>query len=137
LGLFEAGAPSQRPLGGKFELLGSAEHRAIARQAVRESLVLLKNDSGVLPISPKARVLVLGEGADNLPKQSGGWTLNWQGTGLKASDFPHAQSIWSGLREQIQAAGGQAELAADGKYKTKPDVAIFVYGEDPYAEFQG
>ena len=137
LGLFEAGAPSQRPLGGKFELLGSAEHRAIARQAVRESLVLLKNDSGVLPISPKARVLVLGEGADNLPKQSGGWTLNWQGTGLKASDFPHAQSIWSGLREQIQAAGGQAELAADGKYKSKPDVAIFVYGEDPYAEFQG
>ncbi|UZW60846.1 glycoside hydrolase family 3 protein [Lysobacter enzymogenes] len=137
LGLFEAGAPSKRPLGGKFELLGSAEHRAIARQAVRESLVLLKNDSGVLPIAPKSRVLVLGDGADNVAKQAGGWTLNWQGTGLKPSDFPHAQSIWAGLREQIQAAGGSAELSKDGRYATKPDVAIFVFGEDPYAEFQG
>lgn len=137
LGLFEAGAPSKRPLGGKFELLGSPEHRAIARQAVRESLVLLKNDGGVLPIAPNSRVLVLGDGADNVAKQSGGWTLNWQGTGLKPSDFPHAQSIWAGLREQIQAAGGSAELAVDGKYANKPDVAIFVFGEDPYAEFQG
>lgn len=137
LGLFEAGVPSQRPLGGKFEVLGSAEHRAIARQAVRESLVLLKNDVGVLPIAPKSRVLVLGDGADNVAKQSGGWTLNWQGTGLKPSDFPHAQSIWAGLREQIQAAGGSAELSKDGQYAGKPDVAIFVYGEDPYAEFQG
>lgn len=137
LGLFEAGAPSKRPLGGKFELLGSPEHRAIARQAVRESLVLLKNDDRVLPISPKERVLVLGDGADNIAKQSGGWTLNWQGTGLKPSDFPNAQSIWTGLREQIEAAGGHAELAVDGKYKDKPDVAIYVYGEDPYAEFQG
>ena len=137
LGMFEAGLPSKRPLGGKFELLGSPEHRAVARQAVRESLVLLKNDTSVLPISPKSRVLVVGEGADNFMKQAGGWTLNWQGTGLKASDFPHAQTIWGGLNEQIQAAGGHAELAKDGKYTTKPDVAIVVYGEDPYAEFQG
>lgn len=137
LGLFEAGLPSKRPLGGKFELLGSPEHRAIARQAVRESLVLIKNETGVLPISPRKRVLVAGDGADNLLKQAGGWTLNWQGTGLKPSDFPNAQSIWKGLQEQITAAGGQAELSPDGSFKDKPDVAIVVYGEDPYAEFQG
>lgn len=137
LGLFEAGAPSKRPLGGKFELLGSPEHRAVARQAVRESLVLLKNQRGLLPLRPQQRILVAGDGADDIAKQSGGWTLNWQGTGLKPADFPNAQSIWSGLRERIQAAGGQAELAVDGQYKNKPDVAIVVYGEDPYAEFQG
>lgn len=137
LGLFEAGRPSQRPLGGKFELLGSPAHRAVARQAVRESLVLLKNDAATLPISPKARVLVVGAAADDVARQSGGWTLNWQGTGLKPADFPNAQSIWSGLREQIQAGGGEAELSADGRYARKPDVAIYVYGEEPYAEFQG
>ncbi|MBX9401224.1 exo 1,3/1,4-beta-D-glucan glucohydrolase [Lysobacter sp. BMK333-48F3] len=137
LGLFEAGKPSQRPLGGKFELLGSPAHRAVARQAVRESLVLLKNDAATLPISPKARVLVVGAAADDVARQSGGWTLNWQGTGLKPADFPNAQSIWSGLREQIQAGGGEAELSADGRHARKPDVAIYVYGEEPYAEFQG
>ncbi|MGO1002548.1 glycoside hydrolase family 3 N-terminal domain-containing protein [Lysobacter sp. CA196] len=137
LGLFEAGAPSKRPLGGKFELLGSPKHRAVARQAVRESLVLLKNRGGLLPLRPQQRILVVGDGADDIAKQSGGWTLNWQGTGLKPADFPNAQSIWSGLRERIQAAGGQVELAVDGQYKNKPDVAIVVYGEDPYAEFQG
>ncbi|WP_064748032.1 glycoside hydrolase family 3 protein [Lysobacter antibioticus] len=137
LGLFEAGKPSQRPLGGKFELLGSPAHRAVARQAVRESLVLLKNEGETLPISPKARVLVVGAAADDVARQSGGWTLNWQGTGLKPSDFPHAQSIWAGLREQIQAGGGEAELSVDGRYRRKPDVAVYVYGEEPYAEFQG
>lgn len=137
LGLFEAGKPSTRPLGGKFELLGAPEHRAIARQAVRESLVLLKNQDGVLPLAPKQRVLVAGDGADDLGKQSGGWTLNWQGTGTKRSDYPNADSIWDGLKQQVTAAGGSAELAIDGRYRTKPDVAVVVVGENPYAEFQG
>jgi beta-glucosidase len=137
LGLFEAGKPSTRPLGGKFELLGAPEHRAIARQAVRESLVLLKNQDGVLPLAPKQRVLVAGDGADDLGKQSGGWTLNWQGTGTKRADYPNADSIWDGLKQQVTAAGGSAELAVDGRYRTKPDVAVVVFGENPYAEFQG
>ena len=137
LGLFEAGKPSTRPLGGKFELLGAPEHRAIARQAVRESLVLLKNQDGVLPLAPKQRVLVAGDGADDLGKQSGGWTLNWQGTGTKRADYPNADSIWDGVKQQVTAAGGSAELAIDGKYRTKPDVAVVVVGENPYAEFQG
>ena len=137
LGLFEAGKPSQRTLGGKFELLGSPEHRAIARQAVRESLVLLKNNGGVLPLDPRKRVLVVGDGANDMGKQSGGWTLNWQGTGTQRADYPNGNTIWEGLKQQVDAAGGKAELAIDGKYKAKPDVAIVVFGENPYAEFQG
>ena len=137
LGLFEAGKPSQRKLGGKFELLGAPEHRAIARQAVRESLVLLKNNGGVLPLDPHKRVLVVGDGANDMGKQSGGWTLNWQGTGTQRADYPNGNTIWEGLKQQVDAAGGKAELAIDGQYKTKPDVAIVVFGENPYAEFQG
>ena len=137
LGLFEAGKPSQRAVGGKFELLGAPEHRAIARQAVRESLVLLKNNGGVLPLQPKQRILVAGDGANDVGKQSGGWTLNWQGTGTKRSDFPNADSIYEGIAAQAKAAGGNVELSIEGKYTSKPDVAIVVFGENPYAEFQG
>jgi beta-glucosidase len=137
MGLFEAPKPSQRALGGKFELLGAPDHRAVARQAVRESLVLLKNNRGLLPLSPKQRILVAGDGADDVGKQSGGWTLNWQGTGTTRADYPNADSIWEGFRQQIDAAGGSAELAIDGKYREKPDAAIVVFGENPYAEFQG
>lgn len=137
MGLFEKPRPSARALGGKFELLGSPQHRAVARQAVRESLVLLKNHGGLLPLSPKQRVLVAGDGADSMTKQTGGWTLTWQGDGTKRDDFPNADTLWDGLKAQVQAAGGNAELALDGAYRTKPDVAIVVFGEDPYAEFQG
>jgi beta-glucosidase len=135
--MFDKGAPSTRPYAGKFELLGSPEHRAVARQAVRESLVLLKNAHQLLPLSPKSNVLVAGDGADNIAKQSGGWTITWQGTGLTNADFPHAQSIWSGIKGAVSAAGGKATLSADGSYSVKPDVAIVVFGEDPYAEFVG
>ena len=135
--LFDAPRPSERALGGKFELLGAPEHREVARRAVRESLVLLKNQGGLLPLAPGQRVLVAGDGADDLGKQSGGWTLNWQGTGTTRADFPNADSIWDGLQAQVEAAGGSAELAVDGGYREKPDVAIVVFGEDPYAEFLG
>ncbi|MBB3342309.1 exo 1,3/1,4-beta-D-glucan glucohydrolase [Luteimonas sp. RC10] len=137
MGLFDKPRPSERALGGKFELLGAPEHREVARRAVRESLVLLKNEGRVLPLSPKQRVLVAGDGADDVGKQSGGWTLNWQGTGTKRADYPNADSIWDGIRAQVEAAGGSAQLAVDGAYRQKPDVAIVVFGEDPYAEFLG
>jgi beta-glucosidase len=135
-GLFEAGKPSTRPLAGRYELLGAPEHRAVARQAVRETLVLLKN-SGVLPLKASARILVAGDGADDVAKQSGGWTLTWQGTGTKPEHFPGATSIWAGVRDAVTAGGGTAELAVDGRFAIKPDVAVVVFGEDPYAEFQG
>ena len=137
LGLFEAGKPSTRAVGGQFALLGAPEHRAVARQAVRESLVLLKNAGGVLPLSPKQRILVAGDGANDVGKQAGGWTLNWQGTGTTRKDFPNADTIYEGIAQQAKAAGGEAILAIDGKYTQKPDVAVVVFGENPYAEFQG
>ncbi len=137
LGLFEADRPSTRAVGGQFALIGAPAHRAVARQAVRESLVLLKNQNGLLPLSPKQRILVAGDGADDVGKQAGGWTLNWQGTGTTRKDFPNADTIYEGIARQARAAGGEAVLAVDGRYAVKPDVAVVVFGEDPYAEFQG
>lgn len=137
-GLFERGRPSTRPFAGQYRLLGSPEHRAVARQAVRESLVLLKNRNRLLPLRPTANVLVAGDGADDISKQAGGWTISWQGTGLTNEDFPNAESIWSGIRETVRAGGGTATLSADGRWTgRRPDVAIVVFGEEPYAEFVG
>ena len=135
-GLFEAGKPSAREYAGRYELLGAPDHRAVARAAVQESLVLLKN-SGVLPLKTGAHILVAGDGADDVAKQSGGWTLTWQGTGTKPEHFPGATSIFAGVREAITGGGGTATLSVDGSFTTKPDAAIVVFGEDPYAEFQG
>ena len=136
-GLFEKGRPSSRPLAGKSALLGAPEHRAIAREAVRKSLVLLKNEGNLLPLRPQLKVMISGDGADNIGKQSGGWTLTWQGTGNSNEDFPGATSIYAGIRAAVSSAGGTAILSADGSYRTKPDVAIVVFGEDPYAEWHG
>ncbi|UYV15476.1 glycoside hydrolase family 3 protein [Porphyrobacter sp. ULC335] len=136
LGLFTAGKPSDRPYSGQYELLGAPEHRAVAREAVRKSLVLLKNQ-GVLPLAPGKRLLVAGDGADDIARQSGGWTLSWQGTGLNNGHFPGATSIWGGLKQAVEAGGGSAVLSPDGSYAEKPDAAVVVFGETPYAEFQG
>ena len=136
-GLFEAGRPSSRPYSGRYDLLGSAEHRALAREAVRKSLVLIKNEGQILPLSPKSHILVAGDGADDIGRASGGWTLTWQGTGISNDKFPGATSIWQGIRDAVTAAGGTARHAPDGNYTDKPDAAIVVFGETPYAEFQG
>jgi beta-glucosidase len=136
-GTFDAGPPSKRALAGNFKMLASPEQRAIARDAVRQSLVLLKNNGGLLPLAPGKHVLVTGDGADNISKQAGGWTITWQGTGLTNADFPGGTSIWGGVKEAAKAGGGSAELSADGTFKKKPDFAIVVFGENPYAEFQG
>ena len=67
-GLFEKGRPSSRPYAGKSELMGAESHREIARQAVRESLVLLKNNKSTLPLSPNQHILVAGDGDDNMAR---------------------------------------------------------------------
>lgn len=136
-GLFEAGRPSERPLAKNRNLLGAAAHRAIARQAVRESLVLLKNKNQLLPISSEATVLVTGEGANNIAMQSGGWSMTWQGTENENQDFLGATSLYQGLANTLIADGGKAIFSKDGTYQEKPDVAIVIFGEPPYAEGQG
>lgn len=136
-GLWEKGLPSSRPYAGNDELLGAPSHRAVARQAVRESLVMLKNCQGLLPLSPRSRILVAGDGANNISKQTGGWSVNWQGTGNTLDDFPGATTLWQGISASVNAAGGEAILSPDGSFTEKPDVAIVIFGEDPYAEMQG
>ncbi|WP_369062219.1 glycoside hydrolase family 3 N-terminal domain-containing protein [Caulobacter sp. 73W] len=121
---------------GDFSVIGSKAHRDLAREAVAKSLVLIKND-GVLPLKAGSRVLVAGKAADDIGLASGGWTISWQGTGTTNTDFLGGQSIWAGLKSAVEAAGGQAELQVDGAFTQKPDVAVVVFGEDPYAEFQG
>ncbi|MDQ8029898.1 MAG: putative glycoside hydrolase, partial [Brevundimonas sp.] len=132
LGVFDR----DRSLEDRPEVLGAPAHRDLAREAVRKSLVLIKNE-GVLPLRPGARVLVAGEAADSIGQASGGWTVSWQGADTTNADFPGGTSIWAGLKTAVEAAGGSATLSADGDYEARPDVAIVVFGETPYAEFQG
>ena len=133
LGLLDP-KPVQR---GAPAIVGSPEHLAIAREAVAKSLVLLKNNESILPLRSGSRVLVAGPGADNMAMQAGGWTITWQGTDTRASDFPNGQTIGSAIASAVTGAGGQAAISADGTSSFKPDVAVVVYGEQPYAEFQG
>lgn len=135
-GLFEKGLPSSRKVAGNADLIGAPAHREVARDAVRKSLVLLKNDD-VLPLRAGQHVLVAGDGADNIGKQNGGWTITWQGTENKNSEFPGATSIYNGLANAMNSIGGSTELSVSGNWSKKPDVAVVVFGEEPYAEGQG
>lgn len=136
-GIFTKGPPSSRKNAGDASLLGLPENRAIARQAVRESMVLLKNNGGILPLDAGKNILVVGDGANSIAKASGGWTLSWQGKGHTNDEFPNGESILTGIKEAAAAAGGKVIFSADGVSNEPVDVVIAIYGEDPYAEFQG
>ena len=136
-GMFEKPAPSMRKITADSSIIGSAKHRAVARDAVRKSLVMLKNRQQILPLKPAQHVLVTGDGADNIGKQNGGWTITWQGTENLNSDFPGATSIYAGIDQAMSKIGGTTELSADGRFVKKPDVAVVVFGENPYAEGSG
>jgi beta-glucosidase len=114
--------------------VGSAAHRAVARQAVRESLVLLKNDGQLLPIAATAkRIHVAGVGAHDIGIQAGGWTISWQG---KAGPITKGTTILDGLKAAVKR-GTTVTYAADGSGAAGADVAVVVVGERPYAEFFG
>ena len=132
LGLFD----TARPFEGRFELVGSPAHRSLAREAVRKSLVLLKND-GVLPIRAAARVLIVGHAARDMRAQAGGWSITWQDSDTSGADFPEADTLYDGLSAAIEAGGGTVTDSTDEVAATRPDVAIVVFGEDPYAEWYG
>jgi beta-glucosidase len=136
-GIFTRVPPKQRGDAGDFQRLGSAAHRALAREAVRKSLVLLKNAKRTLPLNPHARVLVAGSAADDIGTQAGGWSIDWQGDRNSNRDFPGATSIFAGIKAAVSAAGGSISLSRDGRFTERPDVAIVVFGETPYAEFEG
>ena len=136
-GIFTKGAPSTRPNAGNESLLALPENKAIARQAVRESLVLLKNNNNTLPIDASKTILVIGDGAESISKVCGGWTLSWQGTGHSNDEIPSGETILSGIKEAANNAGGKVIYSATGDTDAKADVVIAIYGEDPYAEFQG
>lgn len=133
MGLFGT-RPSQRAGAGDA---GSLQSRALARRAVRESLVLLKNNRDVLPLKPGSKILVVGKNADSLPNQSGGWSLTWQGTGNSNADFPNGDTILAGLRHADGAANVTYSETAQGMDLKSFDAIVAVIGETPYAETMG
>ena len=114
---------------------GSAEHRAIARQCVRESLVLLKNEKASLPISKSlARVHVAGKGADDIGNQCGGWTIDWQGK--SGAVTTGGTTILKAIQDTVGRAT-KVTFSKDGSGAGGADIGIVVIGETPYAEMLG
>lgn len=134
-GLWSKPSPAKRALSAKNELIGALKHRKLARQAVRESLVLLKNNNNILPLSAKSTILVTGPGANSLSMQSGGWSVSWQGADNPNTRYPGATTIYDGLASAAKAAGGR--VISEISEKQKPDTVIVVFGETPYAEMYG
>ncbi|MEW6981816.1 glycoside hydrolase family 3 protein [Colwelliaceae bacterium 6471] len=134
-GLFEAPCPSKRPWANHYSF-GSAEHRNVAQEAVKKSLVLLKNDHKTLPLTKDARILVTGKNAHNIGHQCGGFTIDWQGVSGN-DEFLGATSIWQGIKNTAPNAvlNSRSDVS---KIKAKEhDLAIVVVGEYPYAEGLG
>ena len=134
IGLFDAARPWARR-GSNDTEFGSAEHRQVAREAVRKSLVLLKNDRRVLPLDRDARILVTGPGAHDRGRQCGGFTVEWQG--VSGNDrVPGGTSIWEGIRD-VAPRAVLCEEGGAGAQADDFDAAVLVIGERPYAEGMG
>ena len=126
--------PSLRPGAGDA---AAAHPRELAREAVRESLVLLKNDRAALPLARAGRVLVVGRSADSIPDQAGGWSLTWQGTNTTNADYPDADSVLAGVREAVGTADVTYSIDAKDVDVKAFKAVVAVIGETPYAEGAG
>ena len=133
LGLFNGRVPHEF----KENYLGDPKHIALARQAVRESLVLLKNNKQLLPLNPSQHIGIIGDAAKKISSQTGGWTITWQGRENLNSDFINVNSIYEALEEAVISSGGTIEFSNNGKFNKDPDVVIGIFGEEPYAEMLG
>ncbi|MBX6388702.1 MAG: glycoside hydrolase family 3 protein [Frankia sp.] len=131
LGLFEHPFTDRSAI----DQIGSAEHRAVAREAAAASQVLLKNEGGVLPLDPASRVYVAGRNADDLGNQLGGWSITWQGESGSITD---GTTILAGIRQHVEAAGGEVRYSQQASAPMEGfDVGVVVIGETPYAEGVG
>lgn len=135
MGLMNQKMPGERIARGAVEQPGAPENRSLAREAVRKSLVLLKNNRSLLPLDRSARILVSGRGADSIALQAGGWSITWQGNSNTNQDFGNAVSILSGIKAAATdvTCDPLCDTIKNGMY----DVAIVVIGEKPYAEYKG
>ena len=112
---------------------GSAEHRAVARQCVRESLVLIKNERATLPLAKGKRIHLAGKTADDIGNQCGGWTIKWQGQSGKVTTG--GTTILAALRQALGES--QVTFSRDGSGAQGASIGIAVIGETPYAEMMG
>ena len=132
-GLFDK-SPAQNAYAGKDDAM---QARALARQAVRESLVLLKNEGPALPLKRGQKILVVGKSADELSNQSGGWSITWQGTATTNADFKNADTILTGIRDAAGSDNVRFSVDAKDVDVTQFDAVIAVIGERSYAEGDG
>jgi beta-glucosidase len=134
-GLFQA-SPATGPHPSP-EALHSPQMRALAREAVRKSLVLLKNDHSLLPLRRSGRILVVGKGADSLPMQAGGWSLTWQGDQTTTADYPFADTLLSALRKTLGAKAVDYSPDGIGVNVKSYSAVVMVAAEKPSAEGAG
>ena len=128
-GLFERPFSDQQLLAH----VGSQKHRDIAREAVRKSLVLLKNDNSLLPLPKNGKkIIVAGRGANNIGMQSGGWTISWQG---EMENKTEGTSVLDAIKLAV-GPNVSVQFSEDGK-NVEGDIAVVVIGEEPYAEMEG
>jgi beta-glucosidase len=122
--------------------VGTEDHRKIAREAVRKSQVLLKNDKHILPLKRHGmNIVVAGKKANNIGYQAGGWTISWQGGSPNWGGAPEANltkgtTILQGI-EKVAGPSTHVDYSADGTGAAGHDVAVVVIGEPPYAEMFG
>jgi beta-glucosidase len=130
MGLFEH--PTSDP--SLLKVIGSPEHRALAREAVQKSLVLLKNENQVLPLAKDTpTIFIAGAGADDIGMMCGGWTISWQGT---MGNMEPGTTILQALEKTV-SPGTMVKYDRAGNFDGTADVGIAVVGEQPYAEGVG
>ena len=134
-GLFDA-SPATGPH-PDAEALHSKAARDLSREAVRKSLVLLKNNGGVLPLKRGGKILVVGKGADSLPMQAGGWSLTWQGDQTTSADYPNADTLLAAMRKTLGAGAVDYSPDGHGVDPKRYRAIVVVAAEAPYAEMKG